>query len=186
MDAALEQVERHCGAQLSGYSSCIDAKPETWLVDCAHLKHHLTQCARTHSLLVGALKERCAPQVPFPPPVTKKWRIFRLLSQKVARLPPSHTAHSAFCHKMWRASPHRLSNTSGASRRMRMSRRRASRTCGGYGTAQISRLSNIGREEHTTSEPDKRGRLMRVIRLEHSAQLGCAAVEVLGHLRSTP
>jgi len=63
MDAALEQVERHCGAQLSGYSSCIDAKPETWLVDCAHLKHHLTQCARTHSLLVGALKERCAPQI---------------------------------------------------------------------------------------------------------------------------
>ena len=59
---------------------------------------------------IDALKDTGVPgktshsRVPFRPLVTKQWRIFRLLSQNVARLPPSHTAHSAFCHKMWRIS----------------------------------------------------------------------------------
>ena len=63
MESALEEVAKHCHAELDTYAQCVDAKPSSWLSDCAALKKRVNECAATRSVLVSAIKERCRPQI---------------------------------------------------------------------------------------------------------------------------
>ena len=59
MQAALEQVARHCSAELDDYQRCVDANPANWTVSCVANKSKLTACAAKCSGLVNNVKERC-------------------------------------------------------------------------------------------------------------------------------
>ena len=45
MDVALEEVGKHCAAELDRYARCVDENPKTWGHSCQEIKAELNACA---------------------------------------------------------------------------------------------------------------------------------------------
>ncbi|KAL1528229.1 hypothetical protein AB1Y20_009587 [Prymnesium parvum] len=63
MEAAMDQVARHCTPELAAYAKCVDSHPTSWNIKCAPLKTELTACAAKHSGMVNRLKTQCKEEI---------------------------------------------------------------------------------------------------------------------------
>ncbi|KAJ2759316.1 hypothetical protein IWQ56_005769 [Coemansia nantahalensis] len=61
MDQTLDEVNKHCGAQVQEYAACVDKHGETWKTDCAELRRALTKCTDENVTLMKMVRMSCQP-----------------------------------------------------------------------------------------------------------------------------
>ncbi|KAI9230088.1 MAG: hypothetical protein DHS80DRAFT_12886 [Piptocephalis tieghemiana] len=59
MENIIDQVQKHCPAQLEAYAACVEAHPGDWDTQCAEKRRMLRQCSEENIAVLRRVKEEC-------------------------------------------------------------------------------------------------------------------------------
>ncbi|KAI8907002.1 hypothetical protein DFJ77DRAFT_493640 [Powellomyces hirtus] len=63
MEAALDEVAKHCNVQLLFYTQCVEKNPQNWEAACKKEKEAVTICAEENVESLRMVKKHCASQI---------------------------------------------------------------------------------------------------------------------------